>query len=159
LDGAKATADAARARLQQLQAGYRPEEIAQAERDLEKLPAEDKKAAQAKINAMKAGFAKEQIEFAKAELQRAEVDLRLSFLDTGSDEVVIKPGDWFTYEIIAQGNHITLKVNGKTTAVVIDSNRSYSKGRIALMQHDPASEVQFRKIEIKEMPATKSPMK
>ncbi|HEV3143576.1 MAG TPA: family 16 glycoside hydrolase, partial [Gemmataceae bacterium] len=62
------------------------------------------------------------------------------------------PDDWFTLEIIALGGRLTVKVNGTTTADVVDA--TYTRGSLALQnQADEADEVvQFRKIEIKELP-------
>ncbi|HQU47094.1 MAG TPA: DUF1080 domain-containing protein, partial [Pirellulales bacterium] len=57
---------------------------------------------------------------------------------------------WFTLELIAVDNHITVKVNGQTTADYPDSARRFSMGHITLQQHDPQTVVEFRKIEIKE---------
>ena len=67
-----------------------------------------------------------------------------------------KPDEWFTQEVIAEGNHIVIKVNGRTTVDFIDPERSYMQGYLALQQHDPATVVKFRKVEIKELPRTAS---
>jgi hypothetical protein len=66
-------------------------------------------------------------------------------------EQLHKPDEWFTQEVIARGNHIIIKVNGKTTVDFTDGNNTYTKGRFALQQHDPGTVVQFRKIEAKEI--------
>jgi hypothetical protein len=65
-----------------------------------------------------------------------------------------KPDEWFTQEVIARGNHIIIKVNGKTTVdtKITDKNRLYLQGHFAIQQHDPGSHVQVRKIEVKELP-------
>jgi len=68
-------------------------------------------------------------------------------------EQLHKPGEWFTQEVIAEGDHIIIKVNGKTTVDVHD--KRFSKGRFALQQHDPGTVVKFRKIEVMELPASK----
>jgi hypothetical protein len=68
-----------------------------------------------------------------------------------------KPDEWFTQEVIAQGNHIIIKVNGKTTVDFVDKNNTYKKGHFALQGHDPGTVVQFRKIEVKELPADGKP--
>jgi hypothetical protein len=72
-------------------------------------------------------------------------------------EMLVKPDEWFTQEVIATGNHIIIKVNGKTTVDFVDKNNTYMKGRFALQQHDATkgvdTVVQFRKIEVKELPA------
>jgi Domain of Unknown Function (DUF1080) len=70
-------------------------------------------------------------------------------------EMLVKPDEWFTQEVIAVGNHIIIKVNGKTTVDFIDKKNTYTKGHFALQQHDPGTVVQFRKIEVKELPGSK----
>jgi hypothetical protein len=66
-----------------------------------------------------------------------------------------KPDEWFTQEVIAEGNHIIIKVNGKTTVDWTDPNNTYMKGHFALQGHDPGTVVKFRKVEVIELPATK----
>jgi hypothetical protein len=68
-----------------------------------------------------------------------------------------KPDEWFTQEVIANGNHIIIKVNGSTTVdyKVTDKGRLYTKGHFALQGHDPGTVVKFRKIEVKELPPRK----
>jgi hypothetical protein len=66
-----------------------------------------------------------------------------------------KPNEWFTQEVIAEGNHIIIKVNGTTTVDFVDAKNTYARGHFALQQHDPGTVVQFRKIEVKELPPTK----
>ncbi|GIW82035.1 MAG: hypothetical protein KatS3mg105_3842 [Gemmatales bacterium] len=63
-----------------------------------------------------------------------------------------KPDEWFTQEVIAKGNHIIIKVNGKVTTDFVDKNHRYKKGHFAIQQHDPKSVIQIRKIEVKELP-------
>jgi hypothetical protein len=71
-------------------------------------------------------------------------------------ESPVPPGQWFTIEVIAQSNHILVKVDGKTTADFTDEKRRFTSGHIALQQHNPQTVAEFRKIEIKELPAAKS---
>jgi hypothetical protein len=71
----------------------------------------------------------------------------------GIHESLVPPGQWFTMEVTAQGNHIVVKVNGKTTVDYPDEERRFASGHIALQQLTPATVVEFRKIEIKELPA------
>lgn len=59
--------------------------------------------------------------------------------------------EWFTQEVIADGNHIIIKVNGKTTVDFVDEQNTFSRGHFAIQQHDPKSVVQIRKIEVKEL--------
>ncbi|MFT5499823.1 MAG: type 1 glutamine amidotransferase [Kiritimatiellia bacterium] len=59
---------------------------------------------------------------------------------------------WNEYHIIAQGSHITLKINGHTTAEVIDNQTSERdlQGKLALQIHSgPPMKVQFKDIELK----------
>jgi hypothetical protein len=70
-------------------------------------------------------------------------------------DMLVKPDEWFTQEVTAIGNHIVIKVNGKTTVDFVDKKNTYTKGHFALQQHDPGTVVMFRKIEVKELPAEK----
>jgi hypothetical protein len=76
---------------------------------------------------------------------------KLLVLDTAPH----KPDEWFTQEVIADGNHIVIKVNGKTTVDFVDESKAYTKGHFAIQQHDPKSKVWVRKVEVKELPASK----
>jgi hypothetical protein len=67
-----------------------------------------------------------------------------------------KPDEWFTQEVIAEGNRIIINVNGKQTVDFVDKANTYKKGRFAIQQHDPGTVIQVRKIEVKELPANKS---
>jgi hypothetical protein len=66
-----------------------------------------------------------------------------------------KPDEWFTQEVIAQGNHIIIKVNGKTTLDWRDPDYTYTKGHFALQGHNLGTVVKFKKVEVKELPPTK----
>jgi hypothetical protein len=70
-------------------------------------------------------------------------------------EALHKPDEWFRQEVIADGNHIIIKVNGKTTVDFVDEKNTFTKGHFALQQHDPKTVVKFRKIEVIELPASK----
>jgi hypothetical protein len=70
-------------------------------------------------------------------------------------EQLHKPDEWFTQEVTAVGNHIIIKVNGKTTVDFVDEQNTYPKGHFALQGHDPGTVVHFRKIEVKELPSSK----
>ena len=65
----------------------------------------------------------------------------------------IKPNKFFTQEVIAEGNHIIIIVNGKKMLDWIDTDNTYMKGHFALQGHDPGSIMTFRKVEY--MPITK----
>src|SRR5207249_9653068 len=47
-------------------------------------------------------------------------------------ESPVPPREWFTQEVIAEGNHIIIKVNGKTTADYTDEKRLFTSGHLAL---------------------------
>ena len=68
-------------------------------------------------------------------------------------ERLVPPDAWFTQEITAVGNHITIKVNGKTTVDFVDEKRSHTKGHFAFQQHNLGSEVWIRNVRVKELPA------
>ncbi len=63
-----------------------------------------------------------------------------------------KPGEWFTMEVIARGSRLQVLVNGNTTADVMDT--SSSQGHFGLQARGKGGSVEFRKIEIKELPQT-----
>lgn len=62
-----------------------------------------------------------------------------------------KPDEWFTQEVRAVGDQITIKVNGKQTVNWKDPGKLFSKGHFALQGHDPGTVVKFRKIEMREI--------
>lgn len=64
--------------------------------------------------------------------------------------------EWFVLEIIAQGNHFITKVNGTQTAACDDPESRFREGHFALQVLHPQTVVQFRKIEIKELPAAET---
>ncbi len=70
-----------------------------------------------------------------------------------NSEVEPPPADqWFTLEIIALANDITIKVDDRTTAHYVDASGRPMRGHIALQAWNPATTVvHFRKIEIKEL--------
>ena len=71
-----------------------------------------------------------------------------------------KDEEWFLYEIIVQGKHVVLKVNGKVTCDWTEPDppnppspgRKISSGTFALQGHDPGSKVLFRNIMVKPLP-------
>jgi hypothetical protein len=58
---------------------------------------------------------------------------------------------WFTQEVIACGNHIIIKVDGRTLTDYIDEARHFSSGHIALQSQTPETVCEFRRIQIKEL--------
>ena len=78
--------------------------------------------------------------------------------DTDEIQKHIKKEDWNDYHIIARGNHFIHKINGITTVDVTDNDVDMrrDKGLIALQLHaGPPMEVQFRNIQLKELPASR----
>ena len=67
-------------------------------------------------------------------------------------EMLVPPNTWFTQEVTAVGNHITIKVNGKTTVDYVDAKNSHAKGHFAFQQHNLGSEVWIRNVQVKELP-------
>jgi hypothetical protein len=63
-----------------------------------------------------------------------------------------KVDEWFTQEVIADGNHIIILVNGKKTVDFVDANNTYTKGHFAIQQHDPGTVIMVRKALVKELP-------
>ena len=64
-------------------------------------------------------------------------------------EQLVPPDTWFTQHIIAKGNHIIIKVNGKTAVDYVDEKNTYMKGQLALQQHDPGSVVHYRNLKMR----------
>lgn len=64
-------------------------------------------------------------------------------------EQLIQDDTWWTQHIIAHGNHIVIKVNGKTVTDTVDDRNRYTKGYLALQQHNPGSIVQYRNLMMK----------
>ncbi len=68
---------------------------------------------------------------------------------------LVKPDEWFDYEVIARGNHIIIKVNGKTTVDFKDTKNTYTKGHFAFQQHHQGNVVKIKSVEVKELPPEK----
>jgi Domain of Unknown Function (DUF1080) len=60
-----------------------------------------------------------------------------------------KAEEFFTQEVIANGDRIQILVNGKQTIDFKDPNKTYTKGHFALQGHDPGSVMTFKKVEYK----------
>jgi hypothetical protein len=79
-------------------------------------------------------------------------------------KMLVPPDTWFTQEVIADGNHIIIKVNGEKVVDYKDEKNRFTRGHFALQQHGAyrdksgktyETELRVRKIEVKELPATK----
>ena len=63
-------------------------------------------------------------------------------------------GEWFTQEIIVEGKHIVIKVDGEalvdyTEPDDVSGGRKLSSGTFAIQAHDPKSKVFFKNIVVK----------
>lgn len=67
-------------------------------------------------------------------------------------EQLIQDDTWWTQHIIANGNHIIIKVNDKVVVDYIDSKNTFTKGYLALQQHNPGSVVQYRNLMMRPLP-------
>lgn len=75
-----------------------------------------------------------------------------AFADGAALQEYIKEEDWNAYEVLAQGSHIALRINGRLMSEVEDRDRDMAraKGHIALQMHPgPPMKVQFRNLRIK----------
>jgi hypothetical protein len=70
-------------------------------------------------------------------------------------EQLVPDDTWWTQHVIANGNHITIKVNDKVVVDYVDEKNRYAKGYLALQQHDPSSVVMYKDIMMKELPGKK----
>jgi hypothetical protein len=77
-------------------------------------------------------------------------------------EVYVKDNEWYTEEIIVEGNKVTTKVNGKVLVEYTEpenvqrspdmNSRKLSSGTFALQAHDPNSKVYYKNIQVKILP-------
>lgn len=70
-------------------------------------------------------------------------------------EQLIADDTWWTEHIIADGNHIIIKVNDKVVVDYVDEQKRFQKGFLALQQHDPGSMVHYRNLMMRPLPAGK----
>jgi hypothetical protein len=70
-------------------------------------------------------------------------------------EQLVPDDTWWVQHIIANGNHIIIKVNGKTVVDHVDTKNTHTKGYLALQQHDPGSTVWYRNLMMRKIPAKK----
>ena len=64
-------------------------------------------------------------------------------------EQLVPDDTWWTQHIIVKGNHIIIMVNGKKTVDYVDARNIYTRGYLALQQHDPGSQVWYRNLMMK----------
>jgi hypothetical protein len=69
-----------------------------------------------------------------------------------SHEPAAPAGQRLTLAVSAEGNHITLKVAGQTTADYTNAGRCFTRGHIALQPRGTKTVAECRTIEIVELP-------
>jgi len=67
-------------------------------------------------------------------------------------EQLVPPDTWYSQHIIADGNHIIIKVNDKVAVDYVDEKNTYTKGYCALQQHNLGSVVQFKELMFRVLP-------
>jgi hypothetical protein len=70
-------------------------------------------------------------------------------------EQLIQDDTWWTQHIIVEGNHVIIKVNDKTVVDYVDEKNTYTKGYLALQQHDPGSKVWYKDLMMRKPAAKK----
>ncbi len=83
-----------------------------------------------------------------------KVEVAGSVGDSKEIQAAIKHEDWNDYVVIAQGNHLIHRINGKTTVDVTDEDaaRAAKSGALALQIHvGPPMVVQFKNVRIKKL--------
>lgn len=78
------------------------------------------------------------------------------------DQSPVKDGEWYDYDIIVDGDHIVLKINGEVTTDWTQptdwqppknmSGRKLSSGTFAIQAHDPQSVVHYKDLRVKRLP-------
>lgn len=69
----------------------------------------------------------------------------------------VKDNEWFEYEIIVEGKHIVIKINGQTITDYTEPadldrpTRQLSSGTFAIQAHDPKSKVMYRSFKVKQL--------
>lgn len=70
-------------------------------------------------------------------------------------EQLVGDDTWWEQHIIADGNHIVIKVNGKTVVDYVDRENRFTKGHLALQQHNTGSVVEYKDLMYRRLPAKK----
>lgn len=68
-------------------------------------------------------------------------------------EQLIQDDTWWTQHVIAIGNRIIIKVNDKIVTDFVDEKNIFVSGRLAFQQHNQGSEVEYRNVVVKRLPA------
>jgi hypothetical protein len=64
-------------------------------------------------------------------------------------EQLVPDDTWWNQHIIAQGNHIIILVNDKKVVDYVDEKNTYTKGYLALQQHNKGSVVEYKNLMMK----------
>jgi hypothetical protein len=67
-------------------------------------------------------------------------------------EQLIQDDTWWTQHVIANGNHIVIKINDQVVTDYVDQKNTYTKGYLALQQHNLGSVVQYRNLLMRPLP-------
>ncbi|MGV3774131.1 MAG: 3-keto-disaccharide hydrolase [Verrucomicrobiales bacterium] len=68
-------------------------------------------------------------------------------------EQLIEDDTWWNQHIIAIGNRIIIKVNGKVVTDFVDEKNTFKSGHLALQQHDPGSVVHYKNLMVRALPS------
>jgi len=66
-----------------------------------------------------------------------------------------KDNEWYTEHIIVKGQHVVVKINGRTVVDYVqpdNSDKPLTSGTFALQGHDPGSRVHYKNIMVKPLP-------
>jgi len=66
-------------------------------------------------------------------------------------EQLVPDDTWWTQDVTAKGNRLVIAVNGKVVTDYVDEKNTYTKGYLALQQHNQGSVVQFRHLMMREL--------
>lgn len=67
-------------------------------------------------------------------------------------EQLIPDDTWWTQEVHVDGSHFIIKVNGKVVTDYVEATNKYTKGYLALQQHNQGSVVQYRNLMMRPLP-------
>lgn len=70
-------------------------------------------------------------------------------------EQLVPDDTWWTQDVRIQGNHVVITVNDKVATDCTDPQSRYTKGYLALQQHNAGSVVQYRNLMMRPLPPEK----
>jgi serine/threonine protein kinase len=71
-------------------------------------------------------------------------------------ENYIQDDRWFHLHLIASGNHILVKIDGKGVLDYVDTQNSFTRGPVGFQRLDPPTRVSYRNIRVKESDGARS---